>query len=150
MGPGPTISSALDRLWLAGETEQVESSLIKSGGITAKVVLRFQDEIAELQQQVERQNDRLKKQEIQMGRQAKELRQTRQDLAEAERVVDSQWQTEELLANMNALQDAAEKEKEKRVLLEKALNRLLQNWETSQHSLILSGASAGPPGRINE
>ena len=140
MSARPAKVDALERLWQAEEYEQVESSLIKAGGMAAKALLRLQEENLQLRREAEEREHDLKKTEILNSRQGKELMQMRRRVAELEAINEraTAWESHELVAHAAEMEEAAQKEKEKRLLLESALNRLLKNWESSQHEMILT------------
>ncbi len=137
---------------MAGQHDEVQKHLLKgkNGTAAAARLIAFQKaKIAELRESLQATEEKLRAQEAKTAetmRFIEEQEQLRaaQDEARAE---DENAALDEALLRAQAAEASAAVEKEKRLLLEAALSRMLRDWESRQVDMLVSrGRSSAEDG----
>ncbi len=140
----------LDRLWASGQHDLVEQHLLKgknNGAAAAKLIAFQKHEITALREEVAEAGAQCRKQETR----ARELERLLEEVEEHRAMEDKQRAKqekktiEEALLRAQAAEAMAAVEKEKRLLLEAALNKLLREWETRQVDLLVTHPTSPEP-----
>jgi hypothetical protein len=133
----------LERLWVAGQHDEVQKHLLKgkNGSAAAARLIAFQKaEIAELRLSLRATEEKLRAQEAKTAEvmrfiEEQESLRAAQDVA---RIEDENAALDEAMLRAQAAEAAASVEKEKRMLLEAALSRMLKDWESRQVDMLVS------------
>jgi hypothetical protein len=133
----------LERLWVAGQHDEVQKHLLKgkNGSAAAARLIAFQKaEIAELRLSLRATEEKLREQEAKTAEvmrfiEEQESLRAAQDIA---RIEDENAALDEAMLRAQAAEAAASVEKEKRMLLEAALSRMLKDWESRQVDMLVS------------
>jgi hypothetical protein len=128
---------------VAGQHDEVQKHLLKgkNGTAAARLIAYQKTEIAELRLSLRATEEKLRAQEAKTAEvmrfiEEQEALRAAQDIARTE---DENAALDEAVLRAQAAEAAAAVEKEKRMLLEAALSRMLKDWESRQVDMLVAG-----------